>query len=311
MMRAFKKKLPSVRALYILIVFLFVRCDGGTTTASVASDIKWGALIADEEIETRIEVMDNLGVHYARTSITLAAYTGKLADVEKLEAAGFKVLLNISNEPQTDGSPRKFPTNMTTYRAGLSEILDKYKPEMIVIENEPTNPNYYDDDMSNYLTELKNAIEVAHDHGVKISDGGLYVGTVNSISQGQTNSDQAPKQIELLEGFKDLDLDYVNVHLAVGINLGDESGFPSGIFKNVADYVLQQTGHKVISNEINYQIDSSNAVRDIVADLANTNNEDDQYAYVLMYSGQGEGAKPFNSGTSLTGMGNTYRDSIR
>lgn len=298
-----------VHVLSICLMILHSGCSGSGIT-SIPSDIGWGALIAGQDIDTKISVMNSMAVKYARTSISLAAYNGRLPDVEKLEAAGFKVLLNISNEPQTDGSPRKFPTDMTAYRAGLSEILEKYKPELIVIENEPTNPNYFDDDMSNYLHELENAIEVAHQYNVKIADGGLYVGTVNSILNGKTNSDQAPKQMELIEGYKDLDLDYVNVHLAVGITLGDESGFPPGIFQDVSEYILEQTGHDTISNEINYQIDSPNAVRDIVADLSRTNNETHQYPYVIMYSGTGDGAQPFSHGESLTEMGVTYRDSI-
>lgn len=293
---------------------IFVMACGGTTISGVSSDVQWGALISSEEIDTRISVMDELGVGYARTSTTLVGYTGKLGDVEKLQAAGYKVLLNVSYQPQTDGSPRKFPTDMNDYKTRLSEVLDQYKPEVVVIENEPTNQQYYVDDMQNYLTELSAAIEVGHARGIKIADGCLHVTAVDAVSKGQLSGDIAQRQSELLEGYAKLDLDYVNLHMAVGTKgLGEDSDtFPAGLLKSVSDYIKETTGHDVIANEISLHTQSTSLVNSMLKELAETNNANTQFKYAIMYSGNksSDDAQPLNSGDDLTNLGVTYRDSI-
>lgn len=301
------------KVLSLLGVLLVVSCSGGSGI-STPSDVQWGALISNEDMDTRIEVMEQLGVQYARTSTTLVGYTGKLGDVEKLEAQGFKVLLNVSYEPQTDGSPRTFPTDMADYRARLAEVLDKYKPEVVVIENEPTNQLYYVDDMSNYLTELENAIEVAHARGVKVADGSLHVTAVDAVSKNQLVNDITQRQQELLEGYAKLDLDYVNLHMAVGTKgLGEGSDvFPEGLLKSVSDYIVEFTGHDVIANEISLHTDSTALVESMLEELKASNNSNGQFKYSIIYSGQkgDDEAQPLNQGDSLTALGVSCRDSI-
>jgi len=73
-----------------------------------------------------------------RMGITLRDFNGKSGMFEKYLNSGFKVILNLNYGDPTDG-PIPFPTNMVEYRRLLQKVLDKYKPEVAIIENEPTN----------------------------------------------------------------------------------------------------------------------------------------------------------------------------
>src|SRR5439155_7483580 len=91
---------------------------------------------------------------------------------------GFKVVLNLNyNHVQNDKGerqPKKFPTDMVEYRALLNKVFDMYVPEVAVIENEPLNKNHYEDQIENYIRELKNAVEVCNKRGIKVADGGAF-----------------------------------------------------------------------------------------------------------------------------------------
>ena len=291
-----------------MIIFLSACSSSGSSSTT-----NWGALITGNDIDTRIAVMNQMGVKYARTSTTIVGYTGKLGDVEKLQAAGFKVLLNVSYEPQ-GGTPRKFPTDMTAYRASLAQIFSKYKPEIVVIENEPTNQLYYVDDMANYLTELKNAVDVGHQYGLKVADGALHVEALDALIHNQLSNPIVQRQQELLKGYVTLNLDYVNVHMAVGESgLGDDSGFPAGLLQEVSKYIVDQTKHHVIANEISFHNPSTNLLGSMIAELQATNVVSGEFSYAIAYSGDDDpyGALPLNVSDALNDLGQAYRNTIQ
>ncbi len=167
-------------------------------------------------------------------------------------SAGLKVLLNLNygipRNAAGEHAPVPFPTDMDAYSKTLNAVLDKYKPEVVVIENEEDNPNYHQGSADDYITELKTGIQVAHSKGLKVTNGGITVREIcliiydDLLQSGQKDkaisfaqkafppnfatrlsgggdpmrNPQISRQIEfgrkIIATYKDLDLDYVNFH---------------------------------------------------------------------------------------------------
>jgi hypothetical protein len=269
--------------------------------------VNFGALIDASTSDQRIIVANKFGVHYMRATIFLSQFKGKDAGVEKYMNSGFKVILNINydNVLERDGKkiPVPFPTNMSTYRTKLGAVLDKYKPEVAVIENEPTTDAFHSGPIENYITELANAIDVCHSKGVKVADGCVHVDYVKTIMNGATRlSGNALEVKKLIEAYKTLNLDFVNVHTH-----GDNDSYPDGLLANVADYLRTQTGHPVMCNEFTVHSTSTSLITSMVNGF-----KAGKYKYVLVRSGNSSaGAKPLHSGTGLLPNGITYRDDVK
>src|SRR5215831_618362 len=142
---------------------------------ATTTNTKFGALINGLDGDGKITVCNKLAVKYVRTQIELNTFDGKSSMYNKYHENGFKVVLTIVNKNPDHGAV-PFPTNMNNYTSSLKKVLNNYTPEVAVIENEPFNDNRYDNNnktIDDYYTELKNAITVCHNKGVKVADGGL------------------------------------------------------------------------------------------------------------------------------------------
>jgi hypothetical protein len=137
---------------------------------------KFGVLANNVEGQDRITVAKELNVVYVRDAIVMENYDGKAPMLDKYQANGYKILLNLNYSASQ--KPSAFPTDMVKYKSTLENILSKYRPEVAVIENEPANDGYYSGPIENYFTELRTAIDVCHARGIKISDGALHTGMV-------------------------------------------------------------------------------------------------------------------------------------
>src|SRR5437667_11984755 len=104
---------------------------------------------------------------------------------------------------------------MTAYKNSLSKVLAKYgsKIELAVIENEPTTDAFHSGSIDDYITELKNAVSVCKNYGVKVADGAIHMDNVLLVKKGNINANKnTPQVAKLINAYKDIDLDYVNVH---------------------------------------------------------------------------------------------------
>ncbi len=194
--------------------------------------------------KVRLKAFKAIAPPYVRHGITLSSWDGSNAFYESLVENGFKVVLNITNSPQ-NGTPQPFPTDLDKYRTKLNEVLTKYKPEVLVVENEEYNLNYHTGSMKQYLDELKVAIEVAHAKGIKVTNGGLtsrhmtlmvwkdymdrgmkkeaaefarrtipqnIINDLPSLAKHQPLKNAMNAFDTLLNAYKTMDLDYVNFH---------------------------------------------------------------------------------------------------
>src|SRR5690349_17257853 len=108
-------------------------------------------------IQQKIAIAKDLGVPYVRNAIIMDTWSGSDKAYEAYEKAGFKIICNVNYGRVQKGGQRgsvPFPTDMTAYKKTLHAILDKYKPEVVVIENEELIPKYHSGSMQDYITEL-------------------------------------------------------------------------------------------------------------------------------------------------------------
>jgi len=259
--------------------------DAGVNSASsvssdnllVAQSPHFGVSISSVVENDKIMVANKLGVKYVRTGITLVDFKGKNQMVDMYLANGFKVILNLNYDDPTDG-PVPFPTNLVAYRKLLESVLDKYKPEVAVIENEPTNRNYHSGPIDNYIKMLKVAIDVCKARNIKVADGCVHVKFIDQIMKGEKLNEPGTDAQKLIIAYKSLDLDYVNVHTK-----GEGDAYTSGLLKSAADYLRKQTGKPIMSNEFSIHDNSSDLVRNMVQGW-----KDGGYVYAIAFSGNSD-----------------------
>jgi hypothetical protein len=269
-----------------------------TSDQLTATGTHFGAGFDNLSTDQKITVLKKLGANYVRARVIVSTFDGHAGSLEKFSKNGIHVILNLNWE-ETGNNPKSFPQDMATYRKKLGNVLDKYKPEVAVIENEPTNQIYYKGPMSDYITELKNAIDVCKQHGVKVADGCVHVATVQDVMNGGSLSDAASRAKQLLDAYKTLDLDYVTVHAP-----GSGDSYPSQDLVNVANYIRNHTGKQVISNEFKVYTNSTSLLRDMVQGMKQGN-------YIIALLRSASGATRLNDGTDLNSLGRAYADAIK
>jgi len=275
-------------------------------TGTIASNSRFGVLVSAGKTDDRIIVANKFGVSYVRSAITVKDFKGKDPAMEKYLSSGFKVVLNLNWGMVSSGgggrTPVPFPTDLATYKQKLGAVLDKYKPEVAVIENEPTTGAFHSGPIENYIAELAAAVEVCHAKGVKVADGAIHVGYVQQVMKGGNLKGKALDVKKLIDAYTTLNLDYVNVHTA-----GSGTSYPAGSLKQVADYLRAKTGKPVMCNEFSVHSSSPSLIKSMVDGF-----KAGGYEYVIVRSGDSAGgAVPLHSGTNLLPNGIEYRDDAK
>jgi len=311
--------------------------SASTSENAVVATTKFGSLISGVDGDVRITVSQKMGVGYVRDAVILNSYRGNAPLINDYLSNGFKVLMNLN---YTSTKPSAYPTDMVKYKSYLEKVLADYTPEIAVIENEPINDSYYKGPISDYINEIKTAVDVCHAHGVKVADGGLHIGMVSILvyqdyvarglqakaddfanraltsaylkaAQGKSTSTDISAKLDKtkqqIDAFKTIALDYVNFHWyqPTAKNTNDNIA-SSGVIKEIADYLRRTTGKQVICNEFGQYNQSTTLITSMVSEI-----ELAGLSYAIVYSGSSSsGAQPLNSGTTLLANGVAYRDAI-
>jgi hypothetical protein len=224
-------------------------------TVQAASSVvtKFGMCITSTQLSVRQKVdafVNLLNIKYCRGgSEAVREYKSKDGNnfVEAAIAAGLNIVFNINWNSNT-GNVHFAPTdtNELDYKTRLQLIFDDYiypnvrdspgainnRPpgwgfiECVVIENEPTNQNYFDDTAQNYLTELEWAWDVCHlpKYGgtptssyIKICDGMVPLATYAGMNNFPTGNLRSDVQVR---GYRDMfnrgkKLDFITMHTNV------------------------------------------------------------------------------------------------
>lgn len=305
---------------------------------------KFGVLVTALAIDDKINVAKLLGVDYVRQSIILKDFNGQSFVMDKYLDNGFKVVLNLNYDhiQNTRGEriPKLFPSDMAEYRSLLNKVFDKYTPEIAVIENEPLNDNHYNDAVENYIRELRTAVDVCNQRGVKIADGGAFSAstccvlvyrdyylrgmqdaandfarrakmTDRLISAAKEQGDEeliakVEEAEKMIEADAALNLDFVNIHWYEP--LSDESGQSAsarGVLQEVADYFRRATGKRIITNEYGQFNDNPLLTASMVDAFRSAN-----FKYAIFYSGTDadglRNTQSLNDGLLLTAIGEAF-----
>ncbi len=292
-------------------------------------------------IYDKINLLSNLHVGATRMTISMDTWNGYSKSLEALQGEEYKVLLNVYwkkiNESGTKVA-QEFPTGseLDIYRSKLNEILARYKPEVLLIENEELVLKFHSGDISDYLNMLKVAVEVAHYNGVKIANGGitnpqaviLTYNWLNSIGRSEDadllsdnamdtriarfvknpdmKSDLGQKVTDaeyLIEGLKNIDVDYVNLHWYEPLKnkLANNTGSitPSAL-SLVLEY-LNEIGKPVIIGECGQTNSNPNLTSSLLKEISSKD-----VAYAIWLSGDNGVTKALNVGLDLLPTGEAF-----
>lgn len=99
-------------------------------------------------------------------------WTGLCAQCDLAVQIGLKLILTI----RANGGrqiPSTAPSDIAAYQKTVGDILDKYHPNVLVVENEENSANFYSSTPEQYGVELSAACQVAHNQGIKCANGGM------------------------------------------------------------------------------------------------------------------------------------------
>ena len=139
----------------------------------------FGLLLGADGIDDqyRVELAKALGVSYFRPwYVNVEAWNGACYDLacDSGPNAGLKLILTVRNNvgevPPFATTP---PQDGAAYRRNLSDILTRYHPEVLVVENEEDSAQYWSGTPEQYGALLKAACQVAHDQKIPCANGGL------------------------------------------------------------------------------------------------------------------------------------------
>ena len=221
-----------------------------------------------------MQIAEALGAVYFRPSaIFLDEWNGTCSECDIALKAGLQLVLTVrANGRRQATSP---PSDLAAYQRTLSQVLDKYRPAVLVVENEENSALFYTGTPEEYAAQLKAACQVAHQKGIPCANGGpvsILVALLvydHYLKSGQTTAAQdfaaraftpkeqrllnSPKALEqirkgkaLLSSYRAAGADYVNFHWYIAD--------PRALGEAVA-YLRAQTGLPVLTNEIGQHSD--------------------------------------------------------
>lgn len=279
--------------------------------------------------ENKIEIAKKLNVQYVRNAITVDKWEGEDKLYDAYQKAGFKMICNINYgrvaKFDAGRSPVPFPKDTVAYKKTLNEILDKYQPEVTVIENEELVPKYHIGSAQDYLNELTAAINVAHSKGLKITNGGLtnrellllvYNDLKNNGKTKEANEfaeltmkgnildavknpgsnpqiDELYRKADtLIKAYRNLPIDFINIHIYEPIKPNQtKTDITPNAIKMMTEYVVKTTGKPVMSNECGTRNNSPELVTAMLQEFLKNN-----FRYIIWFSGDGEaGAVALNN----------------
>jgi len=285
----------------------------------------FGVMTWGDSNSTKIQIATDLGAKYYRPlAVILNTDQMSCTECQAAKDKGFKLVLTIRANGG-GGNPTAPPTDWNTYKNRLSQVLDNYQPEVLVIENEENSNTFYTGTPQEYLQELTVGCEIAHSKNIKCANGGLVsklvVVLVSESYKPDTNKaddylrraltpedyaavstsigsplwlSQIQRGRELLAGYKTAGADFVNFHW----HQENAETIPEAV--NYLGSASQ--GLPVINNEVSPQKSiSPNQVTSFMQKML-----DLRLPYAVWYSNDGDG---IGGPTSLTDKGGNLNDS--
>ncbi len=232
-----------------------------------------------------IEVAKTLGAVYFRpSSVFLDRWNGTCEECDIALNAGLQLVLTVRNSGPLPTAP---PKDLSAYQRTLGQVLNKYRPVVLAVENEENSALFYTGTPQDYAAELKAACQVAHQKGIPCTNGGLVSTLVallvyaHYLETGQTalaqdfamrafspeerqllDSPKAQEQLRkgkaLLSAYRAAGVDYVNFHWYIA----DTQALAEAVA-----YLRAQTGLPVITNEVGQTTDDPNQTTAVMGQI--------------------------------------------
>ena len=270
---------------------------GKTTTPPIqpkTTTNPFGVMISGNTSQIKAQTAVKLGAKYYRPiSIFVERWQGSCEECDAAAGVGLKLVLTIRNNGGA-GQPSTPPSDLNAFKRTLAQIIDKYKPEILVIENEENSAAiFYSGTTSQYLQELKAGCEVAHQKGIKCTNGGLVsslvvflvadsyqqAGDQNKANEylnrtligakqkliSQANSAKGREEIaqgkEFLAGYKGAGADFMNFHWYIA----DTKALGEAV-----SYLRAASGLPVMTNEVGQQANTDpSQVTSVMQEIVN------------------------------------------
>lgn len=269
----------------------------------------FGILIALDTPQ-RADVIKSLGVAYFRPNqaLVIDKWDGTCPECDLALQSGLKLILTVKATGGGPQNPSSAPKDIAAYQKTLGDILDKYPPAVLIVENEESSSLYYTGTSQEYGVELKAACDVAHSKGIKCTNGGLVSDdvalvvwdyyfehsnaadacawakrtlTANQIAQmcklntidqlPGHESDALTKAKALLTVYKASNADYMNFHWYIP---------DSQALEEAAGYLQTTVGLPLISNEMGQKDDNPETVTALLSESLSL-----KLTYVVWFSG--------------------------
>lgn len=260
-------------------------------------------------MDYKVNVAKMLGVKYIRFSASVQNFDSKQADeLNRITSSGFKIVLHILNKSKgLSEGPADPVSDFNTYKKQVAHVLDLVKPDLIAVENEELAYNFFSGTPQQYLDELNAACEVAHQKGVKCTDGGITTlefvtyldlqktnpqaaesfgvsgmkpNQLKNLKKGKAANEKRQAQLDntyvLMQGLKNSTIDYVNFHWY--------AQDPKALEQAVG-YLKKMTGKTPITTEIGQHDTSADWVKNIMEKAYEL-----QLPYIIWFTGDGKRA---------------------
>jgi hypothetical protein len=226
-------------------------------------------------IDEQIRLARQLHVRYMRPSQAILLKDPSLAcpGCQELRAAGFRLILTVRNST-AENVPSTPPVDVRAYQSLLATIIKRYRPALLVVENEEDLRNYYSGTPAQYTVQLREACREAHRLHTPCTNGGLLSGhlafayyehlldlgrpadaasfaerafqswqlsTLHSAGGPAEIKADAEKGLAWIRSYRGTGLDYTNFHWYVENRAA---------LQEAATYFSDLTGKPVITNEI-------------------------------------------------------------
>jgi hypothetical protein len=254
----------------------------------------------------RVSLAGELGVPFFRPrDVGIDTWKGESQEMEGLRAAGLKLVYSVRNRgpAASPPAPSAPPADLDRYRQTLGDILDRYPPDLLAVEDEEDLPENWSGTPEQYGVELKAASETAHSRGISCTNGGLSCDLVVALTwdhyrgrgmnneaddflgraagpgmQDSMKTEQGRARVEysirqgkrFLEQYRAAGIDYVNFHWFVK---------DARALAEVVSFLRDATGLRPVCNEMGQR----GAEPDTVTDLLRT-SLDLGLAFVIWYS---------------------------
>lgn len=269
--RLMKRVLKLILMMAAILSASMGGCAGSATTAQPSCQNPFGVMLPSRLVRSPggIQVAKTLGAAYLRPSaIFLNEWDGTCLECDIALKAGLQLVLTVRNNGR--GQATSPPSDLVTYQRTLSQVLNKYRLAVLVVENEENSALFYTGSPQEYGTELKAACEVAHQTSIPCTNGGLVSTLVallvydHYLSAGQPaaaqdldrrisevdlhqlfTSSRGQEQIAqgkaLLSAYRTAAVDFVNFHWY----FADTQALGEAVV-----FLQAQTGLSVITNEV-------------------------------------------------------------